>query len=274
MPFPSAQRPSTSYVLPALALLGISALLITALGEWTDLDLLLADLYYDANRGKFPWDTTWFARDFMHGWVKNVLIWGGFTLFGITLYDLAKPIARLNTPQRAAIRVASLAAFLEPLLIRTLKGQSALHCPWGIDRYGGSAPFLRLLDTLPPDWAAGHCFPAGHASSAMWLSALAAFWLPHNPKRARLVFFAGIGAGFVLGWVQQMRGQHFLSHTLWTAWLSSALIVGLIYIFSRDLGLRRAGPPASAGPLFPVPRLVYAESKATQHTLRPRRERM
>ena len=64
---------------------------------------------------------------------------------------------------------------------------------------------------------------------------LAVLWLPNNPRRAALVFLAGIGAGFTLGWVQQMRGQHFLTHTLWTAWLSSAVIVALIAAFSRQL---------------------------------------
>jgi membrane-associated PAP2 superfamily phosphatase len=69
----------------------------------------------------------------------------------------------------------------------------------------------------------------------MWFSALAVLWLPNNPRRAAWVFLAGIGAGFTLGWVQQMRGQHFLTHTLWTAWLSSALVVALIGVFSAQL---------------------------------------
>ena len=69
----------------------------------------------------------------------------------------------------------------------------------------------------------------------MWLSALAVLWLPNNPRRTTWVFLAGIGAGGILGWVQQMRGQHFLTHTLWAAWLSSALIVALIAVFSRQL---------------------------------------
>ena len=28
-----------------------------------------------------------------------------------------------------------------------------------------------------------------------------------------------MAAGFALGLAQQMRGAHFMSHTLWTAWL-------------------------------------------------------
>ena len=49
-----------------------------------------------------------------------------------------------------------------------------------------------------------------------------------------------------------MRGQHFLSHTLWTAWLSSALIVALFALFARPLGL------ASSSPAATQPKLVEA----------------
>ena len=69
----------------------------------------------------------------------------------------------------------------------------------------------------------------------MWLAALAAFWLPRAPGKASVVFLGGLLIGSGLGWVQQMRGQHFLTHTLWTDWLASALTVALIALFSRQL---------------------------------------
>ena len=102
-----------------------------------------------------------------------------------------------------------------------------------IDRYGGSEPLLRVLDWVPPGWHAGHCFPAGHASAGMWLAALAVFWLPHHPRRALAVFLGGSGVGLLLGWVQQMRGAHFLTHTLSTAWITSAVVLALIVVVPR-----------------------------------------
>jgi membrane-associated PAP2 superfamily phosphatase len=30
--------------------------------------------------------------------------------------------------------------------------------------------------------------------------------------------------GFSMGWAQMMRGEHFLSHNLWTAWLVWAVL--------------------------------------------------
>lgn len=218
----------------ALILLG-SLSIILYIGQYTDLDLSLAEFYFDPARQLFPWNNTWFARNLMHGYVKNVIVWSGYLITIIAAIDLLVPLFRMSTLQRTRLRIVALAAMLEPLLVLTLKSRSSMHCPWGIDRFGGNNSYLRLLDVVPDGWQAGHCFPAGHASVAMWLSVLAVFWLPDSPRRATLAFLAGIGAGFTLGWVQQMRGQHFLTHTLWTAWLSSALIVALIAVFSRQL---------------------------------------
>ena len=234
------------WLMQATLILLCSATIILFIGQYTDLDLLLADYYFDAQRQIFPWDNTWFGRDLMHGYVKKALVWGGFLLMGTAIFDFIRPLARFSSVQRAKLRVLALSAALEPILIKTLKENSSMHCPWGVDRYAGDNPFLRLLDTIPDGWQAGHCFPAGHASTAMWLTALVVLWLPENPQRALKAYLGGLSIGMILGWVQQMRGQHFLTHTLWTAWLASALTIALIALFSRQLfprpALRSAKP--------------------------------
>ena len=241
------------WLIRAVLILLCSASVILFIGQYTDLDLYIADFYFDAQRHLFPWDRTWFGRDLMHGYVKNVIVWIGFLIIAAVLIDLVFHFARLSSLSRARLRVLALAAVFEPMLIRTLKQGSNLHCPWDVDRYGGSNPFLRLLDAVPDGWQAGHCFPAGHASTAMWLTALAVLWLPTNPRRASIAFIGGLSAGLFMGWVQQMRGQHFLTHTLWTAWLASALTVLLIALFARQLSSRAASARVSATPLLAPP---------------------
>lgn len=226
----------------AVALL-ISASLLLLLGQYTDLDLTLADLYFDSAHRKFFWDNTWFAKDFMHDGVKNVVVWSGFAIITTVVLDLVVRFRWLDTLRRTQLRVLALAAVVEPFVIRSLKKASALHCPWGVDRYGGQTPFLRLLDSVPPDWQAGHCFPAGHASAGMWLCALAVLWLPHSPRKALIAYLGGLSFGLLLGWVQQMRGQHFLTHTLWTAWIASAVFALLLTAFSRQLLAAPAAQP-------------------------------
>lgn len=227
-----------------LLFLALSAALLLVIGQYTDIDLWLADLHFDRERGLFPWDQTWFGRTFMHIWVKNVLIWSGFLLVAAALFDLVRPWPRLGEAGRARLRLLALAATFAPMLVRGLKARSAMHCPWGIERYDGSHPFLRILDAVPADWHAGQCFPAGHASAGMWLAALAVLWLPHSPRKALLAYAGGSSVGLLLGWVQQMRGQHFLTHTLWTAWLTSAVLVALLAVFARHL--LPAAPAAAA----------------------------
>lgn len=249
-PHLSPQQSSTDLFLPAILALLASASLLLIIGQYTDIDLWLADRYFDAQRQTFPWNNTWFAREFMHGWVKNVLAWSSILLVATMLADVVFKFRWLTSVRRAGLRVLALSATLEPQMIRMMKENSALHCPWGVDRYGGAEPFLRLLDTVPDGWHAGHCFPAGHASSGMWLVALAALWLPHAPRKALLALAGGLSIGLTLGWVQQMRGQHFLTHTLWTAWLSTALLLVLIAVFSRQLlapAASRANPPPLIG---------------------------
>ena len=226
--------PSAFAVITLIGLIA-SAVAIAALAQWTNIDLWLADLYYDPVRRVFPWDNTWFARDFMHGYLKQVIVWFGFLAIAATLIDLVYPLFRKSPLRRLQWRFVAIASILEPLLVRTLKASSNLHCPVGIDLYGGRAPLLRLFDAVPLDWHAGHCFPAGHASAGMWLSALAVFWLPANPRKALAVFLGGLFVGLTMGWVQQMRGMHFLTHTLATAWLSTALLFAMLVLFWNPL---------------------------------------
>lgn len=228
------QRPPAA-PLVSLAVLAATAIAIVALGQLTDIDLMLADLYFDPVQRVFPWEKTWFARDFMHGYLKNMIVWFGFLLMAAALIDLIFPFLRKSPLRRLQLRFVAMAAWLEPLLVRSLKESSNLHCPMAIDLYGGGAPLLRLLDAVPPGWHPGHCFPAGHASAGMWLSALAILWLPAHPRKALAAFVGGLTVGLTMGWVQQMRGMHFLTHTLATAWLSTALLLALLAIFWKPL---------------------------------------
>lgn len=106
-----------------------------------------------------------------------------------------------------------------------------------MQRYGGTLPYLKIFDALPPGIRPGHCFPAGHASVALWLPSLAIWWLPGRRKTAATVFALGLLPGLLLGWVQQMRGAHFLSHTLWSVWIACLLIACIaraLHLFTHN----------------------------------------
>lgn len=219
---------------PFLYLL-ISALIIVGLNQFTNIDLVLADYYFDFQTKHFNWKNTWFAQQLMHVYVKNCIMFFGLTLISFVILDAVVTFKWMSSWLRTRLRFTAISAVLIPLIISVLKQQSALHCPWDDVRYGGTAPYLRLLDAIPSSMQAGHCFPAGHASTGLWLAAFCVFWLPHRPRMARSIFFSGLSVGFVLGWVQQMRGAHFLSHTLWSMWIASAIIFIMLRVSQSSL---------------------------------------
>lgn len=222
----------------AWLLLIISALVILAIGQYTNVDLIIEDYYYDKSLKLFPWEKSWFAKDLMHGYVKNVIIKSGYLLYLFVLLDIIFRWQRLSPFIRIRLRFLAAASFFVPFIVRGIQQFWVLHCPWNVDRYGGAEPFLRLLDFAPAGIKVSHCFPAGHATVGLWLASLCIFWLPHRPKIACGVFFSGLGVGLFMGWVQQMRGAHFLFHTLWSAWLASLIILIMLQFtfstFSKD----------------------------------------
>lgn len=201
------------------------------LNRYTNLDILLADAMFDPVTRSFPWKYSWLADKFAHGWLKMALVVLGCLVVIVTAWDVVRPIARWSHAFRIRMRVLACSAMLVPLVIGTLKRFSPMHCPWDVDRYGGTAPYFKLFDVLPMGVAPGHCFPAGHVSSALWLVAIAVFWLPYRPRIAGMAAGAMLLFGFALGWLQQLRGAHFLSHTLWSMWIACVVIAFTYVMF-------------------------------------------
>lgn len=217
------------------AMLGllISGLVILLLMRYSYVDLAIEDSYFDAQQRAFPWKNTWFAKTLMHEYVKLVLESVGVLVCGLVVSDVVKPWFSSHW-MRVRLRFVALCAVLIPLVIALFKRSTSLHCPWDIDRYGGLYPHLNPFSFIPANMPSGHCFPAGHASSGLWLAAFAVFWLPHQPKRAWFIAWLGLSVGFLLGWVQQMRGAHFLTHTLMSVWLACCILL-ILHIFSPQL---------------------------------------
>ncbi len=201
----------------------LSAALIMFIGSATDLDRSLADAAFDRELGTFPLRHAWLTEAFSHVILKRILILLGLSFIGVALWDIARPQA-WSWLRRFQLRVVAVSAALVPATVALLKKASSTHCPWDIERYGGAEPYLRLFQSLPDGLPYGHCMPAGHASSAMWLIALAVFFVPGRPRTAALAFALLLTSGLAVGWLQQLRGAHFFTHTLWTAWIAMAIV--------------------------------------------------
>jgi membrane-associated PAP2 superfamily phosphatase len=228
----------------------VSALAIFWLGRFTDVDLMLADRVFDHGAGDFPLRHAWLAETFSHRVLKLVLTAAAVLTIIAAVVDLVRPRASFGL--RLRLQVVALSAILVPLVTSLLKRSSVGHCPWDLERYGGAQPYVRLFEALPHGAQPGHCLPGGHASTALWLLSLAVFWLPHAPRKALAVAVAAATFGFAVGWGQQVRGAHFLTHTLWSVWIATALVLVVITAQQWRLRARHLRLPAASGQLEPA----------------------
>lgn len=210
------------------AVLAALALAILWLGHYTDLDLWMADAAFDPGLGTFPLKHAWLTETFNHVILKWLLTLLGAGFIGLAALDAWRPRLGLGALGRLQLRIVALSAILVPAVTSTLKQLSWSHCPWDLLRYGGDQPYVRLFGAFPANTFPGQCLPAGHASSALWLLALLVFWLPARPSAARRAGLLAIGFGTTVGYLQQLRGAHFMTHTLWSIWIACAIVLALI----------------------------------------------
>lgn len=198
------------------------ALLATVL--WIGLrgDLWLADGLYAWEGGRWALQSHWLVESVFHvgarwmsalAWLAALLAW---------LMSLARPGWRA---WRMPLGYLVLAVLLATSLVSLLKSVSPLDCPWDLARYGGTHAWHSLLN--PGGGTPGHCFPAGHASAGYAWLALFFFFSAVRPAWRRAGILIGLGAGLVLGFAQQLRGAHFLSHDLFAAAICWCVAQGL-----------------------------------------------
>jgi membrane-associated PAP2 superfamily phosphatase len=220
-----------------VAVVTVAGLALLLALELTSIDVRLATLSYDSTARAFPlrehFITTRIAHDAVKGASVAAFIW--------ILAGIWKPLGvlrRLDRRSRITLLVSTVACLV---IVASLKRASALHCPWGLAMFGGALPYLRLLDTVPPGWVRGGCFPAGHALSAFaYIGGFFAF-RPVAPRAAWGWLAVVAAAGAFAGISQQLRGAHFLSHTLWTAWLCWTIAAVLFWLVHRQARGRAPG---------------------------------
>lgn len=213
-------------------------------------DLALAHAFGGTADG-FPLRNQWLFVHVLHegarrlGWVLVLaLALGVWWPFGV--------LRRLDTGERLQMAASALLALA---VVSTAKNFSSTSCPWDLAEFGGVARHLSHWAWGAIDGGGGRCFPAGHASAGF---CFVGGWFALRrkaPAAARWWLAGAAAAGFVLGGVQQVRGAHFMSHTLWTGWLcwTTGWLCDLAAsrlrprIAARAITLAPAGEPPHAG---------------------------
>lgn len=210
------------------SVLMLSAMLILWIGNYSNLDLMIADSMFDGARGQFIGTDSAWAGNFQLG-----MILLGAVVIGLAVWDTLRPLAWLVS-RRSALRVVALSAIFVPLSIYWLSSFSDVPCPTDLLRYGGLEPYTRLLETLPASASAMACLPATQANTAWWILALPLFCLPGRPRTALLFIGIMLLCGLAVSWQQQLQGMQFFTHTLWSAWIASFLIYLLHHLFRTE----------------------------------------
>jgi len=227
----------THGVAPFLVFVVVAALLAT-----TDIDLKISDTwFFDAAARAFPARNAWWARDLLHHGGRDAvrlvalgtLLALGASFVGTKRRHWRRPAAYLFTSMVLAVS-----------LVGGLKQLTNVDCPWDLERYGGTRPFVHLFADRPDALPHAACFPGAHSSSGF---ALVAFYFLLRGRRPAAARVALAGALFIWGafsFAQQARGAHFLSHDLWSVFLVWFTCLGLYAYVWRGRVMSAAHPPA------------------------------
>jgi len=191
----------------------------------------------------FPYRGHWLFSGVLHRGARRVA-WA--LQFGLIL-AIWWPVGVLRLLPRRERIVMLLASMAALLVTSALKDSSGTSCPWDLAEFGGVARYVSHWNWGVGDGGGGNCFPAGHASSAFcFLSGF--FALRHKAPRAAWIWLGvALLAGATIGMAQQVRGAHYLSHTLWTALFCWTVIFFVYWLFEARPG-KRPAPARQSGP--------------------------
>lgn len=213
----------------------LAALALLLLWEFAGLDLASARLWGSAQG--FAWREAWLTSTVLHQGGR-ALAW---LLLGLMVLDAWR--LWLDGPSRRARLQAIAASLAAVLLVPSIKRISNTSCPWDLAEFGGVASYVPHWQLGLLDGGAGHCFPSGHAAAGFAFFSLYLLWRGHRPALARAALAGVLLLGALFGWAQLVRGAHYPSHSLWSAWLCWVVVWAVQALPQRrsvEAGMNRA----------------------------------
>lgn len=206
------------------------------IAEYSGLDLLLAQLFYDVSINSWPCKSHWLTSDVLHTGGRNFVVTiAGFIL---AVFILSFFIKRLSRYRKAAAYLL-IASLTGPALVAIGKHYTHIYSPWHLVIFGGAQPYIRIFDMVPSGAKVGHAFPAGHSSGGFAFFSLYFLALRYQASLRYYGLYFALVLGFTFGITQQVRGAHFLSHDLFSlvvCWYSSLM---MYFIFFKIFPVRK-----------------------------------
>jgi membrane-associated PAP2 superfamily phosphatase len=218
---------------------------VAVICELSDLDLFLADRFYDFQEGIWPARESFWASWLIHQRGRDFVL--VLAIISCLAWLGSYANLKLRCWRRQALYLL-LVIVLGTGLVTLGKRLSNRHCPWSMERYGGTVPYTQLFHGTPSGFPPGKCFPAGHASGGYALMGLYFIFRDRRPATARALLAASFALGTIFAVGQMARGAHFFSHNVWTAAICWFVALALYLPL-----LRRQGINAERGASAPLP---------------------
>lgn len=222
----------------------IALLLVFIFFEYTNVDLLLEDNFYDFTNHiwKFQDPGQFYYKIFYQGIKIPIYLIGLAAVIGY-FYSKKKNIW---VERRKGIAVVALTLICLPAFVALVgKNLSNVHCPDDITRYQGGIPYVKILEKYPINpkskdgkYPRGHCFPAGHCSGGFALLSLVCFFKKRKEKIWAFLFAMSMGTAMAI--LQLLRGLHYVSHLLTT------LILAFIFVSFFNLVIKDSHDQATS----------------------------
>jgi len=180
--------------------------------EIFELDFYFADMIYSIDN-EWTYTESWFFSTLLHNFAKKIIILMYLILIIHTIY-LSKTQKQNKTIRPKLILI--LAIISGTATVSILKLFFDVDCPWDLIKYGGEKPFYKLFNYDSQYLPSSRCFPAAHASVGFTLIAIYFYCREHFHQYKNHAFMLAMITGFIFGFAQQVRGAHFLSHTIWS----------------------------------------------------------
>ncbi len=138
---------------------------------------------------------------------------------------IATPRAWLSAFPRGTtptLWITILAIVFASEMIGHLKRASSVECPIHVHAFGGSEaiPLEKITEPFPSFGEGGQCWPGGHSITGFVFLACFFGFMRMGMRRAALISLAvAFVYGNFLGLTQVYRGQHYLSHQIWSSYL-------------------------------------------------------
>lgn len=206
------------------------AIALFALAYGAGFDFSLASVLYQLQGNSWLLQHHWLTETLLHRHIRTLNEVLVLSLLGYWLWR--RVILKEQSKKQQALGLLLLSLLLSFLTVALLKRLVPMECPWDLQQFGGHSAFWGLFASRPAGIPATQCFPAGHAGIGFAWLALFYYWREMKPQQAWLGLATGAGAGLLLGFVQQLRGAHFISHDIATATICW-LIATLLYLWSK-----------------------------------------